>query len=90
MDLMSRLREEKGVTILMVSHDINLAAMYADRLLLLVDGRVAACGTPAKVINETTLAKAYGCRILVDCSPAGPWPRVNLVPGHCGRKANNG
>ncbi|MBC2744428.1 MAG: ABC transporter ATP-binding protein, partial [Desulfosarcina sp.] len=46
----------------------------------LVNGRVAACGPPAQVINEKTLAGAYGCRLLVDRSPAGPWPRVSLIP----------
>ena len=81
MDLMATLKNERGTTVVMVSHDINLAAMYADRLLLLVDGRMAVCGPPAQVIDERTLAKAYGCRILVDRSPAGPWPRVSLVPG---------
>jgi iron complex transport system ATP-binding protein len=81
MDLMKRLKQENGTTVVMVSHDINLAAMYADRLLLLVDGRLAACGAPKQVINEKTLAGAYGCRIRVDRSPAGPWPRVSLIPG---------
>ncbi len=80
MDLMATLIKDQGITVVMVSHDINLAAMYADRLLLIVDGRVAACGPPAQVIDEQTLARAYGCHILVDRSPAGPWPRVNLVP----------
>ncbi|MBC2745028.1 MAG: ABC transporter ATP-binding protein, partial [Desulfosarcina sp.] len=80
MNLMKRLKRENGTTVVMVSHDINLAAMYADRLLLLVNGRVAACGPPAQVINEKTLAGAYGCRLLVDRSPAGPWPRVSLIP----------
>ncbi|MGA6924553.1 MAG: ABC transporter ATP-binding protein [Desulfosarcina sp.] len=82
MDLMVSLKRERGTTVIMVSHDINLAAMYADRLLLLVDGRAAACGPPEQVIDERTLAKAYGCRMLVDKSPAGPWPRVNLVRGY--------
>jgi iron complex transport system ATP-binding protein len=39
MDLMERLRKERAVTVVMVSHDVNLAAMYADRLLLLDNGR---------------------------------------------------
>jgi iron complex transport system ATP-binding protein len=80
MNLMTRLKRDQKTTVVMVSHDINLAAMYADRLLLLVDGQEAACGPPAQVINESILAGAYGCRILVDSSPAGPWPRINLMP----------
>ena len=44
MDLMERLRREAGITVVMVSHDLNLASSYADRLLLLPDGQVAKLG----------------------------------------------
>jgi iron complex transport system ATP-binding protein len=84
MDLMQRKKAEQGTTVVMVSHDINLAAMYADRLLLLVDGRVRACGSPNQVIDEKQLASAYGCRLSVDRSPCGDWPMVNLMPGNRG------
>lgn len=79
MDLMAMLKKEQGTTVIMVSHDLNLAAMYADRLLLLVDGKVVACGTPEQVVREDILSKAYGCNMLVDQSPVGGWPRVNLI-----------
>ena len=79
MELMADLKSRNATTVVMVSHDINLAAMFADRLLLLVDGRVAACGPPNQVIEEKILETAYGCRIRVDASPFGPWPRVNLL-----------
>ena len=79
MDLMERMKKTQGTSVVMVSHDINLAAMYADRLLLLVDGRMAACGPPSQVIDERILSQAYDCGLLVDKSPAGPWLRVNLM-----------
>jgi iron complex transport system ATP-binding protein len=41
MDLMEDLRIPEGMTIVMVSHDLNLACLYADRLLLMKEGRVA-------------------------------------------------
>jgi len=80
MDLMDRLRLDDGTTVVMVSHDINLAAMYADRLLLLVDGRIRACGSPSQVIEEKLLTTAYGCRLHVNQSPHGSWPIVHLIP----------
>lgn len=80
MDLMNRLRSNAGTTVVMVSHDLNLAAMYADRLLLLVDGRIRACGSPDRVIDEEILAAAYGCRLHVGPSPHGSWPVVHLIP----------
>ena len=80
MDLLEHLKTDQGVTIVMVSHDLNLAAMYADRLLLLSRGGVARLGTPAQVIDFELLEKVYGCTLLVDESPLGEYPRVHLVP----------
>jgi iron complex transport system ATP-binding protein len=80
MDLLERLRNEKGVTVIMVSHDLNLAAMYADRLLLLKEGRVAGLGRPEDVLTFQILEQAYGCVLLVDDNPVKKVPRVTLVP----------
>ncbi len=82
MELLARLRTDLGTTVVMVSHDINLAAMYADRLLLLVDGRIVACGLPDAVIDARILSRAYGCPVRVDTSPVGPWLRVSPIPGN--------
>jgi iron complex transport system ATP-binding protein len=80
MDLLERLKNEQQVTIVMVSHDLNMAAMYADRLLLLSRGRVARQGTTGQVIDFALLEEVYGCTLLVDESPLGQYPRVHLVP----------
>jgi iron complex transport system ATP-binding protein len=80
MDLMERLRRERGITVLMVSHDLNLAAMYGHRLLLLQEGRAAATGRPAEVLNGPLLAESYGCPMQVDVNPLGGVPRVLPVP----------
>lgn len=80
MDLMERLKNDHGVTVIMVSHDVNLAAMYGDTLLLLKDGQIVSLGAPREVLTFQTLEKAYGCTLLVDDSPLGKIPRVTLVP----------
>jgi iron complex transport system ATP-binding protein len=80
MDMMERLKKERNVTIVMVSHDVNLAAMYGERLLLLKEGRIVSMGSPEKVVTYQTLETAYGCTLLVDQSPIGEYPRVTLVP----------
>lgn len=80
MDLMEKLKIEKGITVVMVSHDVNLAAMYADHLLLLHNGQVMCQGLPDEVITYQNLEAAYGCTLLVDESPLGKSPRVTLVP----------
>lgn len=66
MDLMERLRREQGVTVVMVSHDLNLAAMYGDRLLLMGNGSIIASGPPAEVLTTGQLERTYGCRMVVE------------------------
>ncbi|SMC28735.1 iron complex transport system ATP-binding protein [Desulfacinum hydrothermale DSM 13146] len=80
MDLLEELRCDREITIVMVSHDINLAAMYGDTILLLKDGRSVCQGPPAQVLTFQSLEAAYGCVVLVDESPLGPFPRVTPVP----------
>ena len=80
MDLMDRLKSEKGMTVVMVSHDINLASMYADQLLLLKDGRIIAMGAPSDVLRYDILEDAYNCTLLVDENPVKDCPRITLVP----------
>jgi len=80
MDLMEKLKNELGMTIIMVSHDVNLAAMYSDRLLLLKNGEIAGLGKPDEILTLEILKKTYDCRLLVDESPVGRFPRITLVP----------
>jgi len=80
MDLMEKLKNETGITVVMVSHDVNLAAMYCDRLLLLKNGKMVCLGPPDEVLTFQTLEAAYGCTLLVDESPLGNVPRITPVP----------
>lgn len=76
--LLRRLNRDRRLTILFVSHDLNLAAEIADRLLLLVAGRVVKIGTPAEVLDEATLEAAYGCPVWVEKSPVSGRPVVQI------------
>lgn len=80
MDLMEKLKNEKNITVIMISHDVNLAAMYGDRLLLLRQGQIVSMGRPENVITFETLEKAYGCVVMISKSPLGDFPQVILVP----------
>ncbi|HNM18121.1 MAG TPA: ABC transporter ATP-binding protein, partial [Nitrospira sp.] len=81
-----RLREERGLTVVIVSHDLNLASQYCDRIAMLKDGRVAAIGTPSEVMSVETLREVYGCTVLIDAHPDSGLPRITLpgpaVPVH--------
>jgi len=76
--LLHRLKQEHGLTIVLVSHDLNLAGQYCDRVLLLDQGRVVRIGVPADVIQRDVLETVYRCRVLVDCHPHSGLPRVTL------------
>lgn len=80
MDLMERLRENNQITVIMVSHDLNLASTYADRLLLLKDGKMQKIGPARDVLTFEQLHASYGCNLFVDESPLSERPRVSLVP----------
>jgi iron complex transport system ATP-binding protein len=79
MDLMERLRKQDKITIIMVSHDLNLAATYANRLMLLKDGEVKSVGAPDEVLTKERLSQSYGCSLLVDKNPLLGTPRVSLI-----------
>jgi iron complex transport system ATP-binding protein len=80
--LLRSVNVERGMTVLLVSHDLNLAAEVCDRLLLLGGGRVARVGTPAEVLRREPLAAVFGCAVVVDVNPASGRPVVQVAwPG---------
>lgn len=71
LELVARLRADHGLTVISAMHDLTLAGMYADRLVLLHEGVVAASGTPDEVLRPETLAEFYGVRVSVHREPDG-------------------
>jgi len=74
--LAARLREERGLTVVAVSHDVNLASRFCERLVLLHEGRVAADGTPEEVITAARVAEIYGAAVSVLRHPESGTPIV--------------
>ena len=60
LQLLRRLARDRGVGVLLASHDLNVAASLSDRLILLDQGAPAATGTPAEVLDPALLARVYG------------------------------
>ena len=72
---------DAGGGVVAIMHDLNLSAMFADRMAFLIDGRLAALGPPAEVMTGPLLERAYGCTVALDRVPvSGPW----LLPQNCG------
>jgi len=67
---------ECGITVLLVTHHLDLAARYADRILLLDQGRLVAGGAPAEVLTPETVASVYRWPVAVEQDPLTGSPRV--------------
>lgn len=63
LSLLQKLSREQSIGILMASHDLNLVAGFADRMILLDGGAVAATGAPADVMRDELISKVYGVRM---------------------------
>ncbi|MEV6740940.1 hypothetical protein AB0N14_30040 [Streptomyces sp. NPDC051104] len=68
---MDELRSRRRLAVVTTLHDLTTAAQYADRLVLLDKGRVAAGGTPAEVITEGVVARVYAARVSVTTGTEG-------------------
>ena len=85
MNIIRELNERRGVTVVMVSHDLNLASEYCDRLLMLHKGVVANHGTPDEVLTEENIESVYGVKVRMERNPVSGRPHVMLISGD-GRK----
>jgi hypothetical protein len=65
LELVSRLQNDHGLTVISAMHDLTLAGMYSNRLALLHEGTVVARGPAADVLRAETLAEFYGVRVSV-------------------------
>ncbi|MFF3867244.1 ABC transporter ATP-binding protein [Micromonospora sp. NPDC001898] len=72
LELVDQLRREHGLTVLATMHDLSLAGEYADRMVLLAAGRVAAAGPPRDVLTEELLARHYRASVRVLPGEHGP------------------
>jgi iron complex transport system ATP-binding protein len=79
-DIIKKLNRESGLTVVSVSHDLNLAATYSDRVAMMVCGSIAAVGTPQEVLTESRILDIFRTSVLVDAHPASNSPRVTLMP----------
>jgi iron complex transport system ATP-binding protein len=75
--------DRRGTAAVVVTHDVNLAAEFADQILLMKGGRMIAMGTPAEVLTVELLREVFDLEVLVDANPISGAPRI--TPVHAAR-----
>ncbi|MEU4659920.1 ABC transporter ATP-binding protein [Streptomyces sp. NPDC023723] len=82
LDLLTDLNRDRGVTLAVVLHDLNLACRYADHLIAMKAGRVVAEGAPADIVTESLVREVFGLRSTVLPDPASGTPMVVPLGRH--------
>jgi iron complex transport system ATP-binding protein len=77
--LLRALNRDGGMTVVWVSHDLNLSAEFCERIVVVGDGRVVADGTPGEVITEGLVHALYGARVPVLANPITGRPQVVIT-----------
>jgi iron complex transport system ATP-binding protein len=76
LNLLKKALKEEGFTIISIFHDLNLASIASDRLILLNEGRIEQIGTPQEVLNSENLQKVYGVKPILINHPNLQVPQV--------------
>ena len=79
LDLISSLCAQQGLTALIALHDLNLAAQYCDRIIMISDGRIYAEGLPREVITEQNVRQVYGAEVCVTPHPVNSLPATLIT-----------
>lgn len=79
-DLLSYLNQELNLTIITVSHDLNLTAQYCQKLILLKAGHIYASGSAAEVLTEKNIKAVYNAEVLIKRNPLSERPFITLIP----------
>ena len=90
LDLLTDLNRRRGTTVVMVLHDLNLAARYADHLVAIRAGHLYAQGTPAEVVTELMVEDVFGMTSRVITDPVSSTPLVLPVGRHHSGTATTG
>jgi iron complex transport system ATP-binding protein len=80
LELVRGLTHERGLTVVAAIHDLQLAALYCDRVALMSCGRIVSQGSPEDVLTESLLLEAFGQRVVLSAHPTHGVPLVALVP----------
>jgi iron complex transport system ATP-binding protein len=87
LELVKRLNRQRRLTVIAAIHDLNLAALYFDRLVLLKEGKVLANGAPSEVLTENNIREAFAAGVRVGADPVSGAPHVFILTQTPGEKS---
>jgi iron complex transport system ATP-binding protein len=76
LQLVRRLAQQEGLALMMAIHDLNLVSLFADKVALLVDGRLHRLGTPLEVLTPENIGEAYQANVDVFQHPNNGHPVI--------------
>ncbi|RDV28724.1 adenosylcobinamide amidohydrolase [Lysinibacillus capsici] len=80
LDMVRKEAMECGLTVVMVLHDMNLASLYCDELLLMESGQMRALGAPHEVLIASQIEEVYQARVTTYAHPEIPKPQITIMP----------
>lgn len=80
LDMIRRSAAEQNMTVVSVFHDINLASLYCDELLLMEAGEIRAYGAPHEVVQQAQITAVYEAPIMTYAHPELPKPQITMLP----------
>lgn len=80
LDMVRKEAMECGLTVVMVLHDMNLASLYCDELLLMESGQMRALGAPHEVLIASQIEEVYQARVTTYAHPEIPKPQITMMP----------
>jgi iron complex transport system ATP-binding protein len=87
LELLKGLNQDRGLSVVTVLHDINLAARYSDRLALMHNGKIWDTGTPEQVLTPSNIASTFGVEVAIAPTPVG----LQIIPLYpCSDGSNGG
>ena len=82
LDLLKEWTTTHELTVISIFHDLNVASLYCDRLLLLHEGETVNLSTPGNVLKKETVERVYEARVHTQSHPELPKPQITLLPNH--------
>ncbi|MBG9795391.1 ABC transporter ATP-binding protein [Paenibacillus dendritiformis] len=82
MDVVRDWQQDCGLTVVSVLHDLNLAALYCDRLVVVHEGRIAADGAPEELMSPDVIARYFDTRTAIVPHPGNGRPQLLMCPAH--------